>query len=132
MNKSKNGFTVLEIILCIVFLGIFVVLFFLQYQNIEAMQRDERRKVSINAIYYSLEEGYYAEHGYYPEKITSADDLPWMDPNLLSDPYGNNIWVIGGDYSYESSNCNDDGQCKEYTLRATLEQEAEYVKSNRN
>ena len=132
MEKSKKGFTVLELITCIAFLAIFVVLFFIQYQNIEAMQRDEQRKVAINAMYYSLEEGYYEEHGYYPEKISSAEDLPWMDPNLLSDPSGVNIWVIGGDYSYESSNCDDDGHCKEYTLRAILEQESEYVKSNRN
>ena len=35
--KRKNGFTVLEIVLCIVFVGIFLVLFFIQKNNIEAM-----------------------------------------------------------------------------------------------
>ena len=54
MNK-KNGFTVIEIILCIAFVAIFVVLFFLQKVNTEAMARDEQRKSAINAMYYALE-----------------------------------------------------------------------------
>ena len=52
--KRKNGFTVLEIVLCIVFVGIFLVLFFIQKNNIEAMERDEDRKVAINAMFYAL------------------------------------------------------------------------------
>ena len=131
MNETKKGFTVLEMIVCIVFLGIFVVLFFIQYNNIEAMQRDEKRKTAINAMYYALENGYYKEHNYYPEKIENADILPWIDPNLFTDPYGLSIWDSGSNYSYEAYNC-EDGKCKEYTLRAQLEQEEEFIKSSRN
>ena len=130
MNK-KNGFTVLELILCIIFVGIFVVLFFLQKVNVEAMDRDEDRKVAINAMYYALEEGYYADKGYYPEKIDSASVLPWIDPNLFTDPNGVNIWGDGSNYTYSASNCTD-GQCKSYTLRSTMEKEADYIKTSRN
>ena len=123
--KTRKAFTVLELILAIVFVGIFVVLFFLQKQSVEAMDRDEKRKVSINAIYYALEEGYYAEHKYYPEYIENAEVLPWIDPNLFTDPIGINIWDDGGNFTYEASNCTD-GKCKSYSLRA------DYTKTSRH
>ena len=131
--KRKNGFTVLEIVLCIVFVGIFLVLFFIQKNNIEAMERDDDRKVAINAMFYALEEGYYAEKGYYPENIEKAEDLPWIDPNLFTDPYGVTLWNADADsnYSYDASNW-EDGKCKSYTLRSTMEKEDDYVKTSRN
>ena len=129
--KTRKAFTVLELIIAIVFVGIFVVLFFLQKQNVEAMNRDEKRKTAINAMYYALEEGYYEENKAYPENIESADILPWIDPNLFTDPHGLNLWSAGGDYSYKTSDCKD-GKCKSYTLRASLEKEDDYIKTNRN
>jgi prepilin-type N-terminal cleavage/methylation domain-containing protein len=130
--KTKKGFTVLEIIICIAIVGVFAVLFFFQKQDISKMDRDEKRKTSINAIYYALEEGYYREKGYYPEAIDNAEILPWIDPNLFTDPLGVNLWQGGGNFSYESKNCDENNQCKEYVLRSTMEKEEDYVKTNRN
>lgn len=129
--KTRKAFTVLELILAIVFVGIFVVLFFLQKQSVDAMNRDEKRKTAINAMYYALEEGYYAANKAYPENIENAEVLPWIDPNLFTDPYGANIWDKGSNYVYETSDCTD-GKCKSYTLRATLEKEADYIKTSRH
>ncbi|MCQ2570863.1 MAG: type II secretion system GspH family protein [Candidatus Saccharibacteria bacterium] len=129
--KTKKAFTVLELILAIVFVGIFVVLFFIQKQNIDAMNRDEKRKTAINAMYYALEEGYYENNKAYPENLEKSEDLPWIDPNLFTDPYGMNIWDDGSNYSYEASDCTD-GKCKSYTLRSTLEKEEDYVKTSRH
>lgn len=133
MKQQKSGFTVLEIILCIVFVGVFLVLFFIQKSDVEAMARDDDRKVAINAMFYALEEGYYAENGYYPENIESAEILPWIDPNLFTDPYGTTLWNTDTDsnYSYDASDC-EDGKCKSYTLRSTMEKEDDYVKNSRN
>ena len=117
--------------LAIVFVGIFVILFSIQKQNIEAMRRDDQRRTAINAIYYALEEGYYAQNNAYPENIENADVIPWIDPNLFTDPYGVNLWDGGSNYSYETSGCND-GKCSSYTLRAELEKEDDYVKSSRH
>lgn len=128
--NTKKGFTVLEIILCIVFVGIFVVLFFLQKVNVDAMDRDEKRKVAINAMYYALEEGYHADKGYYPETIENESVLPWIDPQLFTDPYGIAIWQEDSDYVYEGSNC-EDGKCKSFMLRAKMEKEDFYTKTNR-
>ena len=60
MAKSKKGFTILELVVVIVFAAILVVLFFLQKTNVDAMGRDDKRKIAINAMYYALEEGFYA------------------------------------------------------------------------
>ena len=127
---TKRGFTVLELIICIAFVGIFVVLFFLQKVNVDAMNRDQQRKVAINAMFFSLEEGFYPAHGYYPETI-SEDNLPTMDPNLFTDPLGANLGDDSSSYRYEPANCQD-GQCKQYTLRALMEREDDYVKSSRH
>ena len=129
--KTRKAFTVLELILAIVFVSIFVVLFFFQKQNIAAMERDEKRKTAINAFYYALEEGYFTENNAYPENIESAEILPWIDPNLFTDPFGFNLWDKDSNYSYEASNC-ENGKCKSYTLRAEMEKEEAYVKNSRN
>ncbi len=94
------------------------------------MDRDEKRKTAINAMYYALEEDFYKEHGYYPESI-SEDNLKVVDPALWTDPFGFNLGDADSSYSYEPANCKD-GKCKEYTLKATLEKEDNYTKYNRN
>ena len=129
MKKMKKGFTIIELAVVIVFATLLVVLFFIQKANTEAMHRDEQRKEAINAMYYALEEGFFIENGYYPEEI-SEENLKVMDPQLFTDPYGINLGKDGSTYSYEPANC-DNGKCKEYTLRAKLEKEDEYVKKNR-
>jgi type II secretory pathway pseudopilin PulG len=129
--KTRKAFTVLELILAIVFVGIFVVLFFLQKQSVDAMNRDEKRKTAINAIYYALEEGYFDNEKAYPEHLENADMLPWIDPNLFTDPYGMNIWDDGSNYTYEANDCTD-GKCKSYSLRTIMEKEDDYVKTSRH
>ena len=126
---TKKGFTLLELSIVIIFATLLLVLFFIQKANMEAMQRDEKRKEAINAMYYALEEGFYAEHSYYPESI-SEDNLKVMNPALFTDPFGANLGMDGSSYSYEPANC-ENGKCAEYTLRATLEKEEDYIKKNR-
>jgi len=127
--KRKSGFTILELSVVLAFSALLVVLFFIQKINTDAMHRDEQRKEAINAMYYALEEGFYADNGYYPEEI-SEENLKVMDPQLFTDPYGINLGIEGSSLSYEPANC-ENGKCKEYTLRATLEKEDEYIKKNR-
>ena len=127
--KKKSGFTIIELSIVLIFSALLVVIFFIQKINTDAMHRDEQRKEAINAMYYALEEGFYASNGYYPEEI-SEENLKVMDPELFTDPYGLNLGTEGSTYSYEPANC-DNGKCKEYTLLATLEKEDEYIKKNR-
>lgn len=130
MKPTSRGFTVIELIFIIVILGVASVLFFVQKNNIEVASRDETRKTAINAMYYSVEEVYFKTNGHYPRTI-NATVLPSVDPVLFSDPYGIKIGESNSNYRYEPYNCNED-QCKSYTLRTTLENEADYVKTNRS
>jgi prepilin-type N-terminal cleavage/methylation domain-containing protein len=125
----KRGFTIIELSVVIAFAALLVVLFFIQKINTDAMHRDEQRKEAINAMYYALEEGFYARNGYYPEEI-SEKNLTVMDPQLFTDPDGINLGVEGSSYTYEPADC-ENAKCKEYTLRAVLEKEDSYIKKNR-
>lgn len=128
--SKKQGFTLLEIIIVGLFASLLLVLFFVQKSNIDSMNRDEQRKIAINAMYYALEEDFYKDHQYYPEQI-SEENLKVVDPALWTDPSGYNLGDPASSYSYEPANCKD-GKCKEYTLKSTLEKEDTYIKYNRN
>jgi type II secretory pathway pseudopilin PulG len=129
--KRTQGFTVIELIVAIVFLAVATTLLFIQKNNIEAAQRDTDRKTAINAMYYNLEEVFYAKNGYYPSKIDSKT-LRAMDPELFTDPDGFKMNDDSdAEYRYDGTNCTND-KCKSYTLRADLEKEDDYVKTSRN
>lgn len=132
MTKStKKGFTLLEIVVVCAFTALLLIFGMAQYSTMNAIERDEQSKVAINAMYYSLEESFYAINGYYPQTIDDSV-LTTMDPELFTDPYGVNLGTEGSTYSYEPANCDTDGRCQEYVLRADLEREEDYIKRSRN
>ena len=130
-KQVKAGFTLVEILVVIGFLGLLFIFALLQYFTLSAMDRDEQRKTAINAMYYSLEEGFYAQNGYYPQTISDTV-LTTMDPELFTDPRGVNLGSEGSTYTYEPADCDDNGHCQEYTLRADLEREDDYIKRSRH
>ena len=130
MIKRTSGFTVIEIIFIILILGIASVLFFVQKNDVAIAARDQQRKTAINAMYYGLEEVFYKTNNYYPETI-SQTNLPSVDPALFTDPNGVKIGTSSSNYRYEAANCNDN-KCQAYTVRTTLENEADYIKDSIN
>lgn len=130
MKQTSKGFTVIEIIFVAVVAGIASIFFFIQKNNIEVINRDNTKKIAINAMYYSLEQVYYAQNGNYPQTITS-DNLKSMDPELFTDPFGKKINTTGSVYIYTPLDCSD-SKCKSYELKATLENEADYIKKSKN
>lgn len=128
--KYSRGFTVIELLIVVVLLTAASLLFFVQKNNVTVAARDESRKTSINAMYYSLEEVYFKQNNSYPRTLNSAV-LPSVDPELFKDPNGIKIGEAKSNFSYEANNCTGDA-CKGYTLRTTLEKEADYIKVNRN
>lgn len=129
--KYSKGFTIIELLVTIVFLGAATVILFTQRNNLMATQRDGDRKTAINAMYYNLEEVFYAKNGYYPSKIDETN-LTAMDPALFTDPDGNKINTSSVDYRYEATNCGTDNKCRSYTLRGLLEKEADFVKTSKH
>jgi|SRR5690606_20986456 type II secretory pathway pseudopilin PulG len=127
--KRSYGFTIAELVVVIVFFAFASILLIYQKANIEASQRDEKRKTAINAMYYNLEEVFFKKNGYYPETI-SSDNLTAMDPDLFTDPLGYELGSPQSSYRYEAVNCENE-KCGSYTLRAQLEKEADYIKTNR-
>lgn len=139
--KRTSGFTVIELLFIVALLAAASVLFFVQKDNVASAARDEQRKTAINAMYYSLEEVYFATNGHYPRTIDETV-LPSVDPELFTDPNGiqlgqTTITVdevevpVESDYRYEPTNCTDD-ECASYTLRTTLENEDDFVRENRD
>ena len=130
MKKQSDGFTVIEILFIVILLGTASVLFFVQKNDLSIISRDDKRKTSINAMYYGLEEVFYNANKYYPQTI-SSDNLKSVDPDLFTDSNGLKIGEAGSLYSYEPTNCIDQ-KCKSYTLKSSLENEADFVKTSRN
>ena len=129
-TSSRQGFTIIELIIVATFAGLLFLLFFIQKSNLDAFYRDEDRKTAINAMYYALEESFYKANGYYPETI-SEENITVIDPALWTDPNGHNLGDPGSSYTYQPADC-DNGKCKRYILKAELEKEAAYVKTNRS
>ena len=127
---KRNGFTVIELLVVIALLCVGGWLFFSEKAKIDATANDDKRKVAINAMYYSLEEYYYAKNGYYPQAIDSKT-LRTVEPELFTDPDSVKMGETGSDYTYESVDCTTDGHCAGYTLRSVMEREGDYVKKNR-
>lgn len=142
-QPNQSGFTVIELIVAVIVVTVAGVLVFTQMASLKTSQQDEQRKTAINAMHYALEEVYYPQHKSYPATLKS-DILPSVDPALFTDPTG---FTLGKDtltdeeklllgtspnYHYDATDCDTDGNCKGYTLRADMAAEAEYVKKNRS
>lgn len=157
----QAGFTVIELVVVAVLVGLASLLTFQQLHALKVANDNSDRKTAINAMYYALEEVYYREHKSYPATLTSAtlpsvDPKLFTDPDGFtlgkaaltekdlqdiqngatpSDDIMSQIDnLLGGksaNYHYDGINCDNDGNCKGYKLRADLRGEAEYVKQNR-
>ena len=128
--KRYTGFTLVELIVIIVFASLTTGILLYQKANIEASQRDEKRKTAINAMYYNLEGVFYEKNKFYPPSINS-EVLKAMDPELFTDPGGNKLGESGSDYRYDAIDCVSD-KCKGYRLQSRLDKEADYIKTNLN
>ena len=128
MSKTSPGFTVVELVIVILFLAGAGTLFLIQKQNVEAINRDVQRKTSINAMYYNLKEVYFPTNKSYP-RVVNASNLKAMDPALFKDPNGKAIGDQASEYRYLPSGCNGD-VCTGFMLRTTLERESDYIKQN--
>ena len=130
-KSQKNGFTVVELITVVALFLAAGIIFAFQWNSLQVSFRDSQRKTAINAIHYSLEEGYLTKEGNYPSKI-EEDTLKTLDQAILKDPNGKMIGKSGSNYRYEPTGCDENNRCSGYTLRADLENEDDYIKKSRS
>lgn len=132
LKKRSEGFTIVELLIVIVVIGILAALVLNTFQGVQARARDTERKTDINAIHTQLEV-FYNDNGYY--LATAADlttgNLPGVAADALTDPGRDDIG--SGDYNYAAvpSGCdNSSTDCTGYTLNATLEEETTAYSKN--
>ncbi len=129
LMRSAHGFTIIEMLVTVVLLGMVGAIGFERYLTVQAIHRDQDRKIAVNAMHYNLEEIVKPTLGGYPRALTAAQ-LKAMDKRLLNDPQGIAVGKSNSDYRYEPTGCNGGDICSSYNLRADLENEADFVKTN--
>jgi len=125
---AKKGFTIVEMLVAIVVIGILISITIVSYSGIQQRARDSERESDITQIKIALEK-YHADKSMYPSVCTDDDivcTISLLSSELL--PYLKAIphdprFVSGSvdDYSYVRSDTSDDG----YALKVKYEAKPE-------
>ncbi|MEK9196497.1 MAG: type II secretion system protein [Patescibacteria group bacterium] len=133
-NKQK-GFTIVELLIVIVVIGILAALVVTTFSGIQQKARDKERQTDIGALHSQLE-AYYAQNGSYPA-IAEVNTGSWRTTNLkgldsgaLQDPKGTAQTLAGTasatQYGYVTNGgaaCTTAAaDCTSYTLTANKEE----------
>lgn len=148
-KTKQQGFTIVELLIVIVVIGILAALVITTFTGIQQKARDTERTTDIKAIHGQVE-AYYASKGYYPTR-TNLNNSGWrttnmkgLDQEALKDPKGSSYdtaaTVSATQYRYDvlttaGASCEgDETTCATYTLEADLEgtNPATFSKSNLN
>ena len=149
LRSKQEGFTIIELLIVIVVIGILAALVITTFSGIQAKGRNTARETDITALNKQLE-AYYAtnENSNYPT-LANMNDATWRDDNMpgldveaLGDPRDNTSPPVlvatptDDRYSYEPTPAGCDNSttpCIEYTLTARVEGDgADIVKNSLN
>ncbi len=133
---NKKGFTIVELLIVIVVIGILAALVITTFTGIQQRARNTERETDIKAVH-GLLEAYYAQKGAYPT-LAQINDSDWrdvnmkgMDPGALKDPKGANntlgssaATATSNNYGYVTTGActatatptDSVGDCDKYTL----------------
>lgn len=138
LKKHNKGFTIVELLIVIVVIGILALLVITTYSGIQAKARNAKRQSDIAALQTQLE-AFYSQNGYYPSRtdmntgsfltanMKSLDQEALVDPSnptqsktLVAAPAAKSYAYAVTDSSGNSCE-SQDTNCAEYTLTATYE-----------
>lgn len=136
-KNKQQGFTIVELLIVIVVIGILAALVITTFTGIQQKGRDTERTTDIKALHGQLE-AYFAQNASYP---ALADVTPTLlrglDADALVDPGGGSLaatstaTVYG--YAATPGGCTTAANdCIAYTLTATLEGGGTYTKDSLN
>lgn len=127
--KRQEGFTIVELLIVIVVIGILAALVITTFTGIQQRARNTERETDIKAMHGQVE-AYYAENGYYPTLAVLVAPLPGLDAEALMAPGTGATEVDAAaatttkyQYNPTPANCDNTGTnlCTDYTLDADLE-----------
>ncbi len=139
-NKIKQqGFTIVELLIVIVVIGILAALVITTFTGIQRRARDTERQTDIKAIHSQLE-AYYAQNGYYPAlaevnatNLAGLDSEALLAPNSATAIDSNAATTAKYQYAPSPSTCTTAaGDCTSYVLSAGLEAGGSYNKDSLN
>lgn len=153
LKKRQSGFTIVELLIVIVVIGILATLVIVTFTGIQQKSRNSQRQTDINAVA-SHVESFYAQWGFYPGLADIQNSafvtkyMKGLDPEALKDPKGptKNIGATAAadQYSYVgktgTTDCTPaamattgdpvDTSCDGFVLTAKLEGGSDYVKKS--
>lgn len=148
LKRKQGGFTIIELLIVIIVIGILATLVITTFSGIQRNARNRTREADTNALH-SQVEFYYGQNGVYPT-LANMNDATWRDTNLkgldaeaLKDPSGTASTLVGtpaaNSYAYQpltegDAACDNAsaGDCAKYTLTATYEGGGTFVKNSLN
>lgn len=147
LKRKQSGFTIVELLIVIVVIGILAALVVTTFSGIQRKARNTERETDIKAIHGQLE-AYYSQNNSYPA-LADMNDGTWrsnnvrgLDAEALKDPRGTaqTLTAAPSDSSYGYTVTNDANgactttanDCTRYTLTANLEGGGTFEKTNLN
>jgi prepilin-type N-terminal cleavage/methylation domain-containing protein len=139
LKKRNKGFTIVELLIVIVVIGILALLVITTYSGIQAKARNSKRSSDVATIQTQLE-AFFQNSGYYPS-LGDMNSASWLSTNMKSldtgaliDPSNStqsktlvNSLSPSKQYGYQVTDASDatceaaDTNCAKYTLTATYE-----------
>ncbi len=143
LKKRDQGFTIVELLIVIVVIGILALLVITTYSGIQAKARNSKRASDVKSLQTQIE-AFFSQNGYYPN-LTDMNSNAWLtanmkslDQNALVDPSNPNqsktlvTAPVAKSYAYavtdsSGNSCEGavgsgaDQNCAKYTLTATYE-----------
>lgn len=134
LKSKQQGFTIVELLIVIVVIGILAALVITTFTGIQKRARNTERETDIKALHGQVE-AFFAQEGRYPT-LGNLNDSDWrginmkgLDEGALQDPKGSSAALVAApaanvySYAVTPADCDNGagGDCDGYTLTATLE-----------
>jgi prepilin-type N-terminal cleavage/methylation domain-containing protein len=140
LKKQNKGFTIVELLIVIVVIGILALLVITTYAGIQAKARNAKRQTDLKSLQTKLE-AFYNDNGYYPNLADMQSDT-WLaanmkgfDLNSLVDPSNTSqsndpvatpaakvyAYAVTDASGNSCAGAGNDVNCAKYTLTATFE-----------